>query len=96
MIDEDKKWIKEGIEVAHRDNLNQKMIVEGFKRKHNGEMSILLGVKCHWWEEYKDKTGEEKKRYQFGMFHTKELIPWEVIMGGHEPLKAWKAKYFGE
>lgn len=91
----DKKWIKEGIEVAHRDNIEQKMVVEDFKRKSRGEMFIILGVKCHWWEEYRDKTGEVKKRYQYGTFHTKELVPWEIVMRGHEVLKEWKAINLG-
>ena len=75
-----KNWIKGGIEVAHKDNLIQPMTVEGIVTRTRGKMTLVIGVKCHWWQEGRDG----KKIYQFGSFHTRELVPWEIVMQGHD------------
>lgn len=75
----DKRWIKDGMEVAHKDNIIQKMTVEKMvviTRK--GGMSIVAGFKCHWWESVPGK----QPKYNYGTFHSRELIPWEVAMKG--------------
>jgi len=64
-----KNWIKSGAEVAHRDNIIQKMYVEDIIKRSaaNGQMTLVVGVKCHWWQEAAGK----KSSYQFGVFHTR-------------------------
>ena len=78
-----RNWIKGGMEVAHKDNLIQPMTVEGIVTRSRGDMKLIVGVKCHWWQDGKDK----KKIYQFGTFHTRELIPWEVALKGSGDVK---------
>lgn len=75
-----RNWIKSGAEVAHRDNIIQKMFVEDIVKRSaaNGQMTLVVGVKCHWWQEVSGK----KSTYQFGVFHTRELVPWEIAMRG--------------
>jgi uncharacterized protein YodC (DUF2158 family) len=82
-MSENKNWIKSGAEVAHKGNIIQKMYVEDIikRSKAGGQMVLVIGVKCHWWQE----SGRDKKPiYQFGTFHTKELVPWEVAMQGQQ------------
>ena len=63
-----KNWIKEGIEVAHKDNPSLKMIVAEILRQtktiryqeEDGTMaerqkSFIIGIRCHYWE--KDEQG---------------------------------------
>jgi len=68
-IPEEKYWIKPGITVAHRENLNQKIYVKrilmrsfkvenGFfhdktKQPIYKETTKVDGVECHFWEELK-------------------------------------------
>ena len=80
-------WIKEGLEVVHRDSLNTKMIVDriifksvkvSFEEKK--EMKKIVGIRCHWMDEGK---------YMVGEFHTKELIPYAVLIQGEKEIKKW-------
>jgi len=86
------KWIREGMEVAHYDNLNQKMFVEKFIKEilkddspakedaitENGNRVFIRNVKCHWWE-----SSNGQRLFKEGFFHTKELVPWEVAVEGY-------------
>ena len=87
-----KKWIKEGVEVAHYENLEQKMIVESFIKEvipessevqedyttSQGNRVFMRHVVCHWWE---GKSPE--KVFKQGKFHTRELVPWDVAQQGY-------------
>lgn len=81
-----KNWLKEGVEVAHVDNLGQRMFVEKllYTSKEFGEEGgktkvhkLFSGVKCHWWEYAEDEGG---KVFRMGEFHAKELLPYEIAV----------------
>ena len=79
MVNYDKKWIKPGIDVAFIDVPDLKMKVQDFVRRskvHDGKIvgEIIIGVKCFWFD--------DKKKYQWGTFHSKQLLPWEVAEAG--------------
>lgn len=71
---DDKYWIKPGVEVAHRDFPDRKMIVDDILRKteiliEDGKKvptTFTVGIECHWF-------GEDG-RYDRGRFLTMELI----------------------
>jgi uncharacterized protein YodC (DUF2158 family) len=73
---DDKYWIKPGVEVAHREYPDRKMIVDDVLKKtetviDNGKekpKTFVIGVECHWF----DKSG----RYDRGRFLTMELLPF--------------------
>lgn len=75
---EDKKWIKPGKEVAHRDFPERKMIAEEVIKQSKDmyidgrvqKKMLTVGVWCHWF----DQSG----RYDRGRFLTMELIPFGV------------------
>lgn len=72
----DKRWIRTGGEVAHRDHTFRKMYVDQIvKVTKNVDMgkgpeprTFVLGVDCHWI----DKDGN----YGKGRFLTTELVPF--------------------
>ncbi len=84
-----KNWIEEGMEVAHKDNPQQKLIVNRIIRQNkpikvqeNNDWvtvtkSFVIAVEVHWWEKDLD-TGQNK--LQTAKFHTRLLIPWQVAM----------------
>ena len=74
----DKNWIKDGMDVAHVDNIFQKMTVEKMVIRRQGEIFMVVGFKCHWWEIVANKPS----KYQFGVFHSRELVPWDVALEG--------------
>ncbi len=84
-----KKWIKEGMNVAERDNLSKRMTVERILRKaykyideHGNEQirKRIEGVLCYWWEtNSKDKNGTIAR----GTFHTNNLVPWDIAEEGY-------------
>ena len=79
VMDYEKKWIKPGIDVAYIDVPDLKMKVQDFVRRSKvveGKVvgEIIIGVKCFWFD--------DKKKYQWGTFHSKQLLPWEVAVGG--------------
>lgn len=78
-------YLKEGKEVYHVNDIKKEkdkrfvMIVDRVIRSkprttedpsNRGEASRIVGIKCHWY-----KNGD----YVTGMFHTKELVPTDVI-----------------
>lgn len=72
---DDKYWIKPGVEVAHREFPDRKMIVDDVLKKTETLIeeggtkkarTFVIGVECHWF-------GEDK-RYDRGRFLTMELI----------------------
>lgn len=72
---DDKYWIKPGVEVAHREFPDRKMIVDDVLKKTESivqedkkaiNKTFVIGVECHWF----DKDG----RYDRGRFLTMELI----------------------
>lgn len=84
-MDNTRKLLKDGDEVAHYLNLKQKMIVTRIIKRHKGEptgkmagdkpiyetMTIVLGIECHWWENTKEGKVFRKHR-----FHSRELMLW--------------------
>ena len=84
---------KEGDEVAHAANLEQKMfvsrIIKKIKKEPTGKMCdgkpvyenqpVLLGIECHWWQE----TGGVKE-FKKHRFHSRELLPWEIAQKRQE------------
>lgn len=73
---DDKYWIKPGVEVAHREFPDRKMIVDDvlkktetiIENKLERQKTFVIGVECHWF----DKEG----RYDRGRFLTMELVPF--------------------
>lgn len=91
----EKNWLKEGREVCHRDNLDQKMYIEDLLKQirerptaddplKKEKTTMLLGVLCHWW----DQSGEFKK----AKFHRDELVPIEVAELGYIGVLAYYEK----
>lgn len=83
-----RKWIKPGIEVAHKENPALKLyvvdVVKEFreiptgKKESNGSLEFerkqrILGVDCRYLKE---------TEWKFQRFHTRELVPWEVAEKG--------------
>ena len=87
----DKYWIVPGVEVVHRDDISElnrdrmhlfKMTVEKVvRRKVNDHLARVDGVRCHWLD--------NDRKYQVGMFHTKELIPYDVAKKGVDAVNEW-------
>lgn len=90
----DKKFrFKEGDEVAHKDNLETKMIVDRIIKKSykykdftsdppQEKIGIkILGISCHWWN--KDNNIERFK------FHTQEIIPFDIAKKGQKSVDKW-------
>lgn len=93
--------------VAHIENLGQKMFVKEIKRKtvfqSTGEpdesgkgfkkvqKSKIDGILVFWFE------GEEgKKKYHEEKFHSELLVPWDIAQQGKEEADKWieeKLKY---
>lgn len=71
---DDKYWIKPGVEVAHREFPDRKMIVDDVLKKSETvvenqvekKKTFVIGVECHWF----DVDG----RYDRGRFLTMELV----------------------
>lgn len=91
-----KHRFKEGDVVCHRDNLLQKMYVKGIVKKvkeiWKGEYNVdgsrrlvrielMCGIDCHWWA----NGGILRKE----RFHSRELVPWEVVEKGEEAVRDW-------
>lgn len=80
-----KKYFVEGDEVAHKENLEKKLLVERvikykksvtvYGQEQKVEKDFISGVQCGWWK------GEE---FVHGVFHSQHLIPWEVAQQGKE------------
>lgn len=79
----DKKyWIKPGVEVAHREHPDRKMIVDEVLKKSETiveddkeiQKTFVIGVECHWFDQH--------GRYDRGRFLTMELQKF-----GKKPLK---------
>ena len=90
---EKKFRFKEGSEVAHKDNLSNKMIVtriikksyrykDFFKTPPEEKTGIkILGIACHWWD-----TSNQIQRFRF---HTQELVPWDIAQKGQGSVDKW-------
>lgn len=83
-----KKWIKEGMNVAEKDNLTKRMTVERILRKsykykdENGNEQTrkrIEGVLCYWWESDNGKNAQLVR----ARFHTLNLVPWEIAENGY-------------
>jgi hypothetical protein len=72
-IKDDKRWIKTGSEVIHRDHPGRKMyvdqVVKTSKEIAGRRKTFVIGVDCHWIND----TGD----YSKGRFLTMELRPWQ-------------------
>lgn len=84
----DRKWIKPGLEVAHKDHPERKYYVDHIKKKvieiptgqakEDGrpiyeKRSRIIGVQCRYFEDGK---------WKFLRFHTREIVPWAVAEKG--------------
>jgi len=73
---------KEGEEVAHKEMLAHKMIVRKIVRKvvtipgTQKTMDKFIGLECAWWN--------EQKKYVKQIFHSRELVPWDIALKGRE------------
>lgn len=89
-------WIVEGLSVVHRDMLGDEeplvmyvdykikkrvSVIEGGEKRFK---NMVVGIKCHWWEE---RDGE--RHYRYGRFNVHELIPKEVYDLGLEVVERW-------
>lgn len=72
-IKDDRRWIKTGSEVHHRDYPKRKMyvdqIVKTSKDIAGKKRTFVVGVDCHWINDNGD--------YARGRFLTMELQPWQ-------------------
>ena len=72
-LNEDKRWIKTGSEVYHRDYPDRKMyvdqVVKTSKEISGKRKTFVIGVDCHWINNHGD--------YNKGRFLTMELKPWQ-------------------
>ena len=85
-----KKYFEEGDEVAHKENLKLKLFVKQIVKykktvydpikKEKIEKNFISGIKCGWWK---------GKDYVYGVFHTRELVPWEISTQGKEKVIEW-------
>lgn len=90
-MEKTKYWISTGIEVIRRDDITElnidrlrlfKMVVDKIvKRKIDDEMVRIEGVRCHWID--------NNRVYQTGLFHTHELIPYEIAEKGIDAVNKW-------
>lgn len=95
-----KNWVYEGLDVAHIDNLDQKMHVEKLlyaERKYNdGENEkihrLFNGVRCHWWGPHPDDS--DKRMLTHADFHTNELIPWDIAVKGEKAVLEFQYKMY--
>lgn len=91
MTERNKYWIVPGMEVVHRDDVSEmnvdrmhlfKMTVEKVvRRKAEDGRTRVDGVRCHWID--------NERKFQVGMFHTHELIPFDVASSGIEEVNKW-------
>jgi hypothetical protein len=91
----------DGEEVAHIDNLSQKLFV---KRKiwrtvdqSTGEVDTvnggfkkkavkkLEGIEVYWWT----KSEGGKKEIREYTFHSEQLVPWNVALKGKDESEKW-------
>lgn len=80
-----KKYFVEGDEVAHKENLEKKLLIERvikykksvtvYGQEQKVEKDFISGIQCGWWK------GEE---FVHGVFHSQHLIPWEIAQQGKE------------
>ena len=86
MTEYTKNWIREGMDVAHKDNPGVKFTVvrilrQKYRLKYfdgakdiDEERTKVIGVECHRWIE--DENGiEDIKMYKL---HTRVLVPFEI------------------
>ena len=86
---------KIGEDVAHKDNLEIKMVVsriltqtKELKPKDGSKdhalvqekKSYLIGIECHWWEEGKLRRDK---------FHSRELVPFHIAKSGKDTVMQW-------
>ena len=88
-----KNWIIPGMEVADLDCPMQKKRVEGIVRREKvvggRKMTLVVGVKCNWY----DTLPNGEKKFNFGTFHTKLLVPWEVALGGSHSISMFLNRF---
>ena len=85
-MEKTKYWIEENASVAHRDIPTLKMrVVKICKEirtgKDNTKVVRMLGIACTWF----DKNNSS----QNALFHTRDLIPWEVAEKGEKAINKW-------
>lgn len=89
-----KYWIKGGVSVIHRDHVTDlnmdrlgfyKMVVDKVVKRSKGEdgqrRTYIEGVRCHWLD--------SDMKFQTGQFHTGELVPFDIALGGIDKVNAW-------
>lgn len=88
-MQDERKWIKEGMAVAHKDYTSLKMRVERIVKrsvnvvngKEDKRVKFIVGVKCHWF----DNTGNDRTK----IFHTGELLPYDIAQLSQEEIIEW-------
>ena len=94
-----RKWASEGMEVIHVDNLRIKegKTLEDFKMRIEKIMwrtfympagdvkgvqyTYIDGMECHWFN--------DDMNLQRALFHTTELIPFEIAKQGFDVIQTW-------
>jgi hypothetical protein len=83
----EKIFYKEGDEVAHKENPSLKMNVKAVLFKDHKipgtdkSKKFLIGIRCAWWK--------SKEEYVFQIFHSRELVPWNIAEKGKEAIIEW-------
>lgn len=81
---------KEGEDVAHKECLSDKLIVRRIIKKKvkipgtDKDIDKFIGLECAWWQ----GSGDEKK-YVKSIFHSRELVPWEIAQKGEKEVIKW-------
>jgi hypothetical protein len=94
---DNKYWIKNGDIVIHRDLIPRCLLDDGTcdtdilnKMKLRVEDIVydtvcgkkrIKGIKCHW-------IDTDMKLWEH-IFHTNELLPYDVVIGGQESIDTW-------
>lgn len=85
-----KLWIVPGVAVIRRDDISElnmdrlilfKMTVDKIVKRSVKDMVKIEGVRCHWID--------SERKYQLGLFHTNELIPFDIAIKGISKVNKW-------
>ena len=80
-----KIYLVEGDEVAHKENLTLKLLVERvikykkfvtvYGQEQKIEKDFISGIQCGWWK---------NEEFVHGVFHSQHLVPWKIAEQGKE------------
>ena len=98
MTDYIKHKFKEGEDVAHKENISQKLTVSRILKESisypSGETDTqgneikklgtrMIWIECHWWVDGK---------LMIHQFHSRELVPFEIASQGKDAVIEWIEK----